>query len=338
VIDDARSAQGPKGRSISAQAKGLGTQSKPDPSPEGAIHGADDPRSVESTVVLEWQAGKVRWFEDDLVSEEPLEIRAGAWPLTVTMRTPGQDLELAAGFLFTEGLIERREQILALEHCRVSENGLVSIQASGKTPISGDEPGGNVVRVELAPEVALGLERVQRNFFATSSCGICGKASIESVRARGLQPPNPGLRISPEVLCCIGSRLRGAQAIFSRTGGLHAAALFDSRGELVALREDVGRHNAVDKVVGWALLAGRLPLAEHIVMVSGRGGFEIIQKAVAAGAPIVASVSAPSSLAVRLARELNLTLVGFLRGERFVVYSGEERLGVSRAGSIAGSL
>jgi len=287
-------------------------------------------RSVEPAPVSEWQEGKIRRFKDDLVSEEPLQIRAGTLPLTITMRTPGHDLELAAGFLFTEGLIERREQILVLEHCPKTEHGLVSIRRGKQHGASAEEIDSNIVHIQLAPEISLGLERVQRNFFAASSCGICGKASIESVRVRGVSPPNPNLRIAPEILCQLVDRLRAAQTIFSRTGGLHAAALFDSRGELVALREDIGRHNAVDKVVGWALLEGRVPLSEYVLVVSGRGGFEIIQKAVVAGTPVVASVSAPSSLAVQLARELNLTLVGFLRGKRFVVYSGEERLGLAK--------
>jgi len=268
------------------------------------------PRSMDLTQVWEWQEGKVRRFQDYLVGEEPLQIRVGQAPLSVTMRTPGHDLELAAGFLFTEGLIQRREQIASLE-ARVD---------------SGEKDRGNVVQIELQPGVTLHLEETQRNFFAASSCGICGKASIDSVRVRGIQPPNPNMRLDPEILCQLPERLRKAQAIFGRTGGLHAAALFDTRGEAVVLREDVGRHNAVDKVVGWALLEGRLPLSEYALMVSGRGGFEVVQKAIVAGVPVVASVSAPSSLAVRLARELRLTLVGFLRGKRFIVYAGEERL------------
>lgn len=269
------------------------------------------PRSVDLTLVSEWQDGSVRRFQDYLVGEEPLQIRVGKFPLTVTMRTPGHDLELAAGFLYTEGLIRRHEQIRSLEQ-------------------SADEQDrGNVVRVELEGEAALNLEQPQRNFFAASSCGICGKATIEQVRVRGIEPPNPNLRLDPQVLCRLPETLREAQAIFGRTGGLHAAGLFDTRGEMIALREDVGRHNAVDKVVGWALLAGKLPLSENVLMVSGRGGFEIIQKACVAGIPVVASVSAPSSLAVQLARELRLTLVGFLRGKRFIVYAGEERLNLS---------
>ena len=268
------------------------------------------PRSVDVTLVQEWKDGQTRRVQDYLAGEEPLQIRVGEHPLSVTMRTPGNDLELAAGFLFTEGLIQRREQIASIgyaEECKETERG-------------------NIVQVELAPGLSLELERTQRNFFAASSCGICGKASIESVRVRGLQPPNPDFRVSPEVLCSLPEALRSAQAIFGRTGALHAAGLFDAQGKMVVEREDVGRHNAVDKIAGWALLEGRAPLSGFVLMVSGRGGFEIVQKAAVAGVPVVASVSAPSSLAVRLARELGMTLVGFLRGQRFVVYAGEERI------------
>ncbi|MGB9073687.1 MAG: formate dehydrogenase accessory sulfurtransferase FdhD [Terriglobales bacterium] len=261
------------------------------------------------TQVTEWQDGQVRRAQDCLVAEEPLEIRVGETPLSVTMRTPGHDLELTAGFLFTEGLIERREQIVSLEY--------------GKT--KSQQASGNVVQVQLTG-TSLEPEQSRRNFFMTSSCGICGKASIEAVKAHGIRRPNPSFVLDPVVLCTFPDTLKAAQSIFDRTGGLHAAGLFDAQGKLVVLREDVGRHNAVDKVVGWALLAGRLPLADYALMVSGRGGFEIIQKALLAGVPLLASVSAPSSLAVRLAREFGLTLVGFLRGRRFLVYSGEERL------------
>jgi len=274
------------------------------------------PRNIDLTLVSEWQEGKVRRFQDYLVGEEPLEIRVGKHPLSVTMRTPGHDLELAAGFLFTEGLIQSGGQIASIEYARNAK----------------PQEAGNIVQVRLRGR-SLDLGRTRRNFFAASSCGICGKASIDSVRVRGISPPNPRLRLPPEVLCRLPEALRNAQAIFGRTGGLHAAALFDVRGELLILREDVGRHNAVDKVVGWALLEKRLPLADYVLMVSGRGGFEIVQKAAVAGVPVVASVSAPSGLAVQLARELRLTLVGFLRGRRFIVYSGEERLEL--AGSTA---
>jgi FdhD protein len=193
----------------------------------------------------------------------------------------------------------------------------------------------NLVEVELK-ETEFDPGGLQRNFFAASSCGICGKASIDAIRRRDLAPLERGFRIGPELLCRLPEALRAEQAVFSRTGGLHAAALFDATGALLALREDIGRHNAVDKVIGWALLEGRLPLKTHVLMVSGRGGFEIVQKALAAAIPIVASVSAPSSLAVKLARELGLTLIGFLRGRRFVVYSGGFRCLPADA-SVAGS-
>jgi FdhD protein len=264
-------------------------------------------RSVEFTQVTEWEDGKVRSLQDSLAAEEPLEIRVGGTPLTITMRTPGHDLELAAGFLLTEGIIESPEQIADLRAV-APENGAKS----------------NVVEVHLK-NTSFDFNDLQRNFFAASSCGICGKASINAIRLRGLKHPDRGLRIDPEVLCQLPEILRSEQAVFSRTGGLHAAALFDSSGHMIALREDIGRHNAVDKIIGWALLEKHLPLAAHVMLVSGRGGFEIVQKALAAGIPVLASVSAPSSLAVKLARELGLTLVGFLRGRRFIVYSCEFR-------------
>ncbi|MGC2323428.1 MAG: formate dehydrogenase accessory sulfurtransferase FdhD [Terriglobales bacterium] len=266
-------------------------------------------RSIDLTQVSEWESGNLRRFQDYLVAEEPLEIRMGGAPLTVTMRTPGHDLELAAGFLFTEGLIQKREQIASL-----SEESAAKPEARG-----------NLVQVELTG-AEFEREHMQRNFFVASSCGICGKASIDAIRVRGVSPPNPEFRFDPELLCTLPDKLRAAQTIFGRTGGLHAAGLFSAEGELIAVREDVGRHNAVDKIAGWALLNRTLPLANHALVVSGRGGFEIIQKALVAGIPLLASVSAPSGLAVRLARELGLTLVGFLRGRRFLIYSGEQRL------------
>ncbi len=269
-------------------------------------------QSVEITEVVEWRDGERRRVVDYLAAEEPLEIRVVSAegrvsPLSVTMRTPGNDLELAAGFLLTEGIIEKSEQLAGIR-AGIDES-------TGKS---------NVVEVEIAG-AEYDSASMQRNFFAASSCGICGKASIEAIRRRGLRAPNPDLRVSPEVLCSLSGKLRGDQAVFEKTGGLHAAGLFTASGELLQIREDIGRHNAVDKIVGWALLEKRLPLSENILMVSGRGGFELAQKAIAAGIPVMASVSAPSSLAVKLSRELGLTLVGFLRGSRFVVYSGGER-------------
>ena len=275
-------------------------------------------RSVGLTQVSEWDDGELRRKDDYLAAEEPLEIRVGDEPLSVTMRTPGHDLELAAGFLFTEGLIQTRNQLTALEVAS-TENGSQNLaQTAAKN--------GNVVQAQISPDAAPDMEKMRRNFFAASSCGICGKASIDAIRSRSLVAPNPNFRLDAEILVRMPEKLRSAQDVFERTGGLHAAALFDTRGELLVLREDIGRHNAVDKVIGWALLENHVPIADCVLLVSGRGGFEIVQKAIVAGLPVVASVSAPSSLAVQLARELRLTLIGFLRGRRFVIYSGEERI------------
>jgi FdhD protein len=267
-------------------------------------------RSVGLTQVSEWDDGKLRRKDDYLAAEEPLEIRVGDEPLSVTMRTPGHDLELAAGFLFTEGLVQKHAQITSLVSSAL-ENGSNS---------------GNVVRTQISPDVALDREQMRRHFLAASSCGICGKASIDAIRSRCLVTPNEGFRLDAEILVRLPEILRSSQDVFERTGGLHAAALFNSLGELLVLREDIGRHNAVDKVIGWALLEDRVPIADCVLLVSGRGGFEIVQKAIVAGLPVVASVSAPSSLAVQLARELRLTLIGFLRGRRFVIYSVKERI------------
>ena len=272
-------------------------------------------RSLQLTQVTEWNHGQMLPHDDSLAAEEPLEIRIGSsalpTPLTVTMRTPGHDEELAAGFLWTEGIVDDPTQIAAL-HAYVTS-------ASGKM---------NGIEVELR-DCEFDPGRLQRNFFAASSCGICGKASIDAIRQRGLRAPNREFLYDPALLCTLPDKLREAQTVFSSTGGLHAAAMFDSSGNLIVLREDIGRHNAVDKIAGWALIHGHLPLTQHVMLISGRGGFEIVQKALSVGLPILASVSAPSSLAVQLARELGLTLVGFLRGQRFVVYSGQSRLNIA---------
>jgi FdhD protein len=272
------------------------------------------PRSIDITQVVEWNDGKARRVEDYLAGEEPLEMRSGRQRLGVTLRTPGNDCELVAGFLFTEGIISKREEILSMD-------------APGDSGKRRDAKG-NIVRLKLKAGLRLPASATRR-FSAGSACGFCGKESIAQMRRRGICPPDSESRFDPEMLCQLPEKLRGTQAIFGRTGGLHAAALFDRDGKLVVLREDIGRHNAVDKVIGWALLQGKVPLAGHALLVSGRGGFEIVQKALAAGIPFLASVSAPSSLAVRLARELGLTLVGFLRGRRFICYSGEQRLALA---------
>ena len=268
-------------------------------------------RSIELTQVTQWEDGQAARVEDYLAAEEPLEMRSGRYSLGVTLRTPGDDEELVAGFLFTEGIISRREDLVSLR------------MPSDKAPER------NLVRVTLAPSIRLAAGSTARRFSAGSACGVCGKASITQLRRRGLRRPEAATLFDPEMLCKLPPRLRAAQDAFARTGGLHAAALFGPTGELLVLREDIGRHNAVDKAIGWALLGGRLPLSDHVLLVSGRGGFEIVQKSITAGIPLLASVSAPSSLAVQLARELGLTLVGFLRGRRFVIYAGEERIAVS---------
>ena len=279
--------------------------------PQGRIRPAPtSSRPIDVTRVTEWRDGSVSQVDDYLVGEEPLEIRIGTRPISVTMRTPGHDLELAAGFLFTEGVITGIDQIA----------GLRQVATRGRKR--------NIVRVDLRAGMAIKPALLTRNFAMSSSCGLCGKASIDAVRVRGIVRPNPDLRVAPDILCLLPEALRSNQTLFGRTGGPHAAGLFDTTGKLIVLREDVGRHNAVDKLIGWALLNTRLPLSDSVLLVSGRGSFEIVQKALVAGIPIVACISAPSSLAVQLAWEFGLTLVGFLRGKRFVLYTGEERVRV----------
>jgi FdhD protein len=272
------------------------------------------PERVKTTEVVEWNDGQERRLLDDLAAEEPLEIRVGGEVVTITMRTPGDDFELAAGFLHAEGIVDRREDIARISYGLGSDGN----------------PTGNAVEVVLRREGSVDLARLQRFFIAASSCGICGRTSIEAVRARETPPPNRDFRIEPELLTRLPAVLRSAQRVFGRTGGLHAAGLFDANGRLVLVREDIGRHNAVDKAIGDSLLRGCLPLSERLLLVSGRGGFEIVQKALVAGVPILASVSAPSSLAVQMARAGGLTLVGFLRDRRFVVYSHPGRVAIRR--------
>jgi FdhD protein len=247
---------------------------------------------------------------DQLAVEEPLEIRVDTHPISVTMRTPGHDEELAAGFLLSEGLVRSTADVL-----KVTRRGE-------------DEP--NVVDVFLAPSVTVDFARLTRHVFASSSCGLCGKATIESVRQQ-FPAITASITVPMDALRSLPQKLQDAQATFRRTGGLHAAALFDTSGKLLVVREDVGRHNAVDKVLGHGLLNNLLPFDRHILLVSGRASFEIMQKALAARIPVVAAVSAPSSMAVEFARSSNQTLIGFLRGERMNVYSGEERIVRSKA-------
>ena len=260
--------------------------------------------------------GRARVRPDSLATEEPMEIRLvsgdARQTVAVTMRTPGADFELAAGFLYGEGIVSSPEDVKKISYCVDSD-----LDAEQQY---------NIVNVELRGDRDYDLRSLERHFYTTSACGVCGKASLEQLELRGCSVIPSGPEVSAEVVYSLPEKLREAQGLFEATGGLHAAALFDAEGELVALREDVGRHNATDKLVGWALLEGRLPLSGQIVMVSGRSSFEILQKCLTASVPIVCAVSAPSSLAVDVARQFNITLIGFLRGNRFNVYSGHERM------------
>ncbi|MFJ1805960.1 MULTISPECIES: formate dehydrogenase accessory sulfurtransferase FdhD [unclassified Streptomyces] len=272
-------------------------------------------RVTERRKVIRIRDGVVSTRPDTLVAEEPLEIRLNGKPLAITMRTPGDDFALAAGFLVSEGVLATATDLLNIVYCAGATDG-------------GGFNSYNVVDVRTAPGVTIPDITLERNVYTTSSCGLCGKASLDAVRTTTRWPiaDTPPLRIEPALLTSLPDRLREAQRVFDRTGGLHAAALFSEDGELLDAREDVGRHNAVDKLVGRALQNGDLPLSRTILMVSGRASFELAQKAVMAGIPVLAAVSAPSSLAVDLASETGLTLVGFLRGHSMNVYAGEDRI------------
>ncbi|TGD90594.1 formate dehydrogenase accessory sulfurtransferase FdhD [Mycolicibacterium sp. CH28] len=250
---------------------------------------------------------------ETLVVEEPLEIRVDGSPLTVTMRTPGSDVELAQGFLLTEGVIADRDDVLTVRYCRgTGEDGVNTY---------------NVLDVTLRPGVPMPDVDVTRNFYTTSSCGVCGKSSIDAVRLTSRHPPGDDpSTVDAATITAMPAQLRSAQKVFASTGGLHGAALFSTDGTALVVREDVGRHNAVDKVIGWALEANRIPLAGTVLLVSGRVSFELTQKAVMAGIPVLAAVSAPSSLAVDLATQSGLTLVAFLRGASMNVYSRADRI------------
>ena len=253
---------------------------------------------------------------ETLVVEEPLEIRVNGSPLTVTMRTPGSDIELAQGFLLTEGVVARRDDVLRVQYCRGAESNPDGTNSY------------NVLDVTLRADVPPPDTDVTRNFYTTSSCGVCGKASLEAVRLSSRHSPGDDpTSVSTATLTSLPAQLRSAQRVFASTGGLHAAALFTADGTLLAVREDVGRHNAVDKVIGWALEADRIPLCGTVLLVSGRASFELTQKAVMAGIPVLAAVSAPSSLAVDLATQSGLTLVAFLRDDSMNVYSRADRIG-----------
>ncbi|MFE9022497.1 formate dehydrogenase accessory sulfurtransferase FdhD [Streptomyces sp. NPDC007808] len=281
-------------------------------------------RVTERRKVIRIRDGAVSTRPDTLVAEEPLEIRLNGKPLAITMRTPGDDFALAAGFLVSEGVLGAAEELQNIVYC-------AGATADGSNTY-------NVVDVKTAPGVVVADITLERNVYTTSSCGLCGKASLDAVRTTARWPVDdthggdrPPLRLDPDLLASLPDRLRAAQRVFDRTGGLHAAALFTEDGELVDVREDVGRHNAVDKLVGRALQQGDLPLSRTVLLVSGRASFELAQKAVMAGIPVLAAVSAPSSLAVDLAAETGLTLVGFLRGSSMNVYAGEHRLALRTA-------
>ncbi|MEU3462159.1 formate dehydrogenase accessory sulfurtransferase FdhD [Streptomyces sp. NPDC006733] len=277
-------------------------------------------RITERRRVLRVRDGAAEHRADTLVAEEPLEIRLNGKALAITMRTPGDDFALAVGFLASEGVIGRADQIANIVYCA----GAV---ADGSNTY-------NIVDVRLAEGVTVPDITLERNVYTTSSCGLCGKASLDAVRTNALWKitDTPPVRVGTDLLAVLPDRLRAAQQVFERTGGLHAAALFTTDGELVDIREDVGRHNAVDKLVGRALQQDLLPLSDLVLLVSGRASFELAQKAVMAGIPVLAAVSAPSSLAVDLADEAGLTLVGFLRGTSMNVYAGEHRIVLRGAG------
>ncbi len=267
-------------------------------------------------LIRSYGEGTLSRRRDVLAVEEPLELRvlAGAERRTlgITMRTPGADFELAAGFALSEGIVSDLEQIEGMSYC-------VDRQQC-------EEQNFNIVNIWLRATRLPDLDDVERRFSAGSACGICGTASLDALERRGHTVLPDGPQLDSEIICSLPEQLRSAQGIFDATGGLHAAALFDIRGNLLALREDIGRHNALDKVLGWALLQRKLPLQHTIVLLSGRASYELVQKALVAGAPIVCAISAPSSLAVSTARRFGMTLVGFLRGSRFNIYSGAERL------------
>jgi FdhD protein len=296
----------------------------------GPLHTVD--RSTLQTTVEKVSGQISHEVEDSLAIEEPLEIQLTYGPsnarqtrsISVTMRTPGNDFDLAAGFLMTEGVIQDANDVEQISYAGDSFNeGTQSPQAMELLKLGSKQ---NTVRVDLASEVAVNLGSLQRNFYTTSSCGICGKASLLALRT--VCPPRAtnNFRMDAQLLYRLPERLRASQGVFDRTGGLHGAGLFDSAGNLLALREDVGRHNAVDKLIGSEFLADRTPLRDRLLLLSGRASFELLQKALMGGLPMVVAVGAPSSLAVQVAKEFDITLVGFLREDQFNIYHGRERI------------
>jgi len=288
--------------------------------------------SVRPAEIVQVKRGEIAMSQDAVVVEEPLEIQLvygaadhrKAKSISITMRTPGNDVELAAGFLMTEGVIQTANDIEQIAYARhpLSESAQFPLIPDTSKPNSKH----NIVRADLAANVTVGLASLQRNFYTTSSCGICGKASLLALRT--VCPPRAtnNFRVDAQMLYSLPARLRSSQSVFDRTGGLHGAGLFDSTGNLLALREDVGRHNAVDKLIGSEFLADRTPLRERVLLLSGRASFELLQKALMAGIPMVAAVGAPSSLAVDVAKEFDITLIGFLRESHFNIYHGSERI------------
>jgi FdhD protein len=269
--------------------------------------------------------GQVTTRPDYVATEEPLEIRLAVagrrHTVAITMRTPGADFELATGFLFAEGIIAGADDVRRITYCVDREIGA--------------EQRYNIVNVELAGTATPDLRPLERHFFTSSACGVCGKATLEALEKRGCQRLTAGPTLTPDVLYALPERLRAAQGVFASTGGLHAAALFDAAGDLLMVREDVGRHNALDKLVGWAVLRRRVPLAQEILVVSGRTSYEILQKAVAAGVAVVCAISAPSSLAVAVAEQFGVTLIGFLRDRRFNIYAHPDRVLLDRPAGVA---
>jgi FdhD protein len=295
-------------------------------------------RPVKEVAVRRMNGSAIRQDKDFLAAEEPLEIRVEGHSVAIVMRTPGEDRELAAGFLVTEGMVHSAGDLIDIKyqsHCwfpagkgsgqRADARGVVPGKVISRTGPETNGAHSNVINVQLKNPESMDLKKLTRHVFTSSSCGICSKASIEAVRQQ-FPPIKDDFEVDPQVLFGLPDALSSAQETFKRTGGLHACALFDAAGNLLVLREDVGRHNALDKVIGWAVLKNRLPLRQHILLLSGRTSFEMMQKALAAGIPIVAAISAPSGLAAEFARDSGQTLIGFLRGEKMNIYSGEERL------------